>query len=244
MSGHSHFKTIKYRKETTDKKRGQIFSKLSRAISIAAKEKGGDPLVNPVLRLAIEKAKGYNMPKDNIERAVKKGTGELAGESLETVVFEFFAPGGAAVIVEGITDNKNRALGEIKQILNKYNAKLANEGAVKWMFEQKGCIVVEREEQNKNFTSRENLEIAAIEAGAQDFQSQNSEFYIYTIPENLNQTRNNLEEQGIKIESVYLEWITKEEVEPDSKNKELYEHLFESLDELDSVQEIYSNLKS
>lgn len=137
MSGHSHSKKIKHAKELSDKKRGQIFSKMARVISVATKEKGGDPETNSVLRLVIERAKGFNMPKENIERAIKKGTGELKGEILESITFEAYGPGGIAIIIEGITDNKNRALGEIKQILNQNGGKLVGEGAVKWMFERK-----------------------------------------------------------------------------------------------------------
>jgi len=137
MSGHSHFASIKHKKALTDAKRGKIFSKLSRQISVTAREKGADPNINPSLKTAIEKAKEFNLPKDNIERAIKKGTGEMAGEILESVVFEAYGPGGAAIIIEGITDNKNRALGEIKQILSQNNGKMVGEGGVRWLFERK-----------------------------------------------------------------------------------------------------------
>jgi len=137
MSGHSHWHSIKYQKQAADAKRGNVFSKLSRQISVTAREKGGDSNTNPSLRTAIEKAKGLNMPKENVDRAIKKGTGELEGTMLENVVFEAYGPGGVAIIVEGITDNRNRALGEIKQILNQNNGKLVAEGGVQWMFERK-----------------------------------------------------------------------------------------------------------
>ncbi len=137
MSGHSHWKTTKRTKESKDKKRGIIFSKLAQAISMAAKEKGKDPETNPKLRLIIERAKQYNLPKDNIERAIKKGVGELPGENLEKVFFEAYGPGGVAIIIEGITNNKNRALTEIKQILNQHQGKLTGPGSVKWLFERK-----------------------------------------------------------------------------------------------------------
>jgi len=137
MSGHSHAKTILRKKQITDAKRGKIFSKLSRQISIAAKEGGGDPNANPTLRTATERAKILNMPADNIDRAIKKGTGQLPGEKLESVVFEAYGPGGIAIIIEGITDNKNRTVGEIKQILSQNNSKLVGEGGVRWMFERK-----------------------------------------------------------------------------------------------------------
>ncbi|MBZ1348491.1 MAG: YebC/PmpR family DNA-binding transcriptional regulator [Candidatus Nealsonbacteria bacterium] len=137
MSGHSHFSTIKHKKQAEDQKRGKVFSKLSREISMAAKEKGKDPETNPKLRLVIEKAKQWNLPKDNIERAIKKGIGELKEGALENIVFESYGPGGIAIIIEGITDNRTRTTGEIKQILNHYQGKLTSPGSVKWMFERK-----------------------------------------------------------------------------------------------------------
>jgi YebC/PmpR family DNA-binding regulatory protein len=185
MSGHSHFASIKHKKAITDAKRGKIFSKLSRQVSVAAKEKGGDPDTNPALKVAIQRAKEFNLPKENIERAIKKGTGELEGAKLESVLFEAYGPGGIAIIVEGITDNKNRSLGEIKQILNQNGGKLVGEGGVRWMFERKV-----REE----------------EPGS-------------------------------------LEWVAKQEIELPEKDKEACQKLFEALDENETVQEIYSNLK-
>src|SRR4030042_3986903 len=137
MSGHSHFKSIKHQKGIADAKKGKAFSKIGRLISIAAKEKGGNPETNPKLRLAMEQARAVNMPKDNVERAIQRGIGEAAGEKLEEVVFEAYGPGGIAIIIEGITDNKNRALGEIKQILIQNGGKLAGEGSVRWLFERK-----------------------------------------------------------------------------------------------------------
>ena len=137
MSGHSHWHSIKYAKGLTDKRKGLAFSKMAREITIAAREGGGDPNFNPKLKLAIEKAKSLNLPTDNMERAIKKGIGELEGVKLESVIFEAYGPGGIAIIIEGITDNKNRALGEIKQILNLNKGKLVGEGGAKWMFERK-----------------------------------------------------------------------------------------------------------
>lgn len=138
MSGHSHSKTIKHRKDTVDAKRGKIFSKISRLISVAAKEKGGDIETNPKLKLAIEKAKEVNMPKDNIEKAIKRGTGQLEGVKMEEFIYEAYGPAGTALIIEGITDNKNRTLAEIKYILSRFGGKLANSGSVKYLFDKKG----------------------------------------------------------------------------------------------------------
>jgi len=243
MSGHSHFKSIKYKKEITDKKRGQMSSKISQEISVAAKEGGGDPEFNPQLRLTIEKAKSVNMPTDNIERAIQRGIGKLEGVKLKEVLFEAYGPGGIAVIVEGITDNKNRTLGEIKQILNQNNGKLVGEGAVKWMFERKGCLVVDCKLQIEDLKNKEKLELISIEAGALDLYWHNDVLDVYTKIEDLEKVKKNLEEKGIKIDSSSLDWVAKEEIKLDEKQKEACQKLFEALDENEAVQEIYSNLK-
>lgn len=183
MSGHSHAKTIKRIKEASDKKRGQIFSKMARLISVAVKENGPNPDTNPKLRIAIETARSANIPKENIDRAIKRGTGEdVSAEKLEEVIFEAFGPGGVAIIIEGITDNKNRTLGEIKQILNQHGAKMIGAGGVRWMFERK------------------------------------------------------LKEPGS------LEWEPKQGIKVTAQDRKDCERLFESLDENEAVQEIYSNL--
>ncbi|MBU2539705.1 YebC/PmpR family DNA-binding transcriptional regulator [Patescibacteria group bacterium] len=242
MSGHSHFKTVKATKEADAVKRGKAFAKVGKVIAIAAKE-GPDPITNSKLRVAIEQAKIVNMPKENIERAIKHGTGELAGESLEEVVFEGFGPGGIAVIVEGITDNKNRTLGDIKQILGQHNGKLAGEGAVKWMFERKGCIVVDLKLQSEGWENKEKLETMAIEAGADDIYWQEDNLDIYTKPEDLENVKKSLEAKEIKIEASFLGWVPKDTVAIDERAKNDCQKLFEALDENDSVQEIYSNTK-
>ena len=244
MSGHSHWAGIKYKKGLADLKRGQAFSKLAREIEIAARE-GGDPDFNPKLRVAIEKAKSLRMPTENIERAIKRGTGELKAEKLEEFLFEAYGPGGIAIIIEGITDNKNRALGEIKQVLSENGGKLVGEGQVKWMFERKGCIALRIPNlEELRIKSKEELELLAIEAGAQDLYWHDEILDVYTKIEDLDKVKGNLEEKGIKIESTSLDWVAKEEIETDEKTKENCQKLFEALDELDSVQEIYSNLKA
>lgn len=234
MSGHSHAKTVARTKNAEDAKKSKAFSKMARLISLATKEKGGDIETNSKLRMAIEQAKSVNMPKDTIERAVKKGTGELAGETLEEVVFEALGPQGIALIVEGITDNKNRTLSEVKQILNQHNGKLAGEGSVKWMFERKGSILITKTK------DLESIELTAIEAGAEDIKEREEFIEVYTKPEELNEIKNNLEKEGLEIESFSLDWVAKEEIEA---NKESAEKLFEALDENDAIQNIYSNLK-
>jgi YebC/PmpR family DNA-binding regulatory protein len=241
MSGHSHWAGIKYKKGIEDKKRGQAFSKISRQISVAARE-GTDPNINPKLRLAIEQAKSINMPKDKIEKAILRGAGKLAGEKLELVLFEAYGPGGIAIIIEGITDNKNRTLGEIKQILNQNNGKLVGEGSVKWMFERKGCLTINIKNQKLKIKNGD-LELLTIEAGAQDLYWHDNILDVYTKVEDLEKVKKNLEEKGVEIESASLDWVAKEEISLDEKTKEVCQKLFEALDENEAVQGIYSNLK-
>ena len=243
MSGHSHAKTIKHQKGLADAKRSAAFSKSAKELEIAAKE-GGDPVFNSKLRMAIEKAKEVNMPAENIERAIKRGTGELEGGKLEEVTFEAYGPGNVAIIIDGITDNRNRTLGEIKQILNQNNGKLVGEGAIKWMFERRGNVIADLKLQNENLQSKENLELAAIEAGADDiYWHDDGMLDVYTKPDELEGVRKNLEEKGVKAESASLDWVPKENIKVDETTKGACEKLFEALDENDSVQEIYSNLK-
>jgi len=238
MSGHSHAKTVAKTKGVADTKKSKAFSKMARLIIITAKEGGGDPVSNSKLRIAIEQAKKVNMPKDKIERAIKKGTGELEGGKLESVTFEAYGPDNIAIIIEGITDNKNRTLAEIKKILSQYHGKLAREGSVKWMFERKGTILVNNEQRTMN---KEELEMDAIEAGAEDILEQDDFVIIYTKPDELEKVKKNLEEKSITIGSSSLGWVAKEAKE--AKNKESLEKLFEALDDNDDVQDIYSNLK-
>ncbi len=241
MSGHSHAKTIMATKMANDAKKGKVYSKYGRLIAIAVKDGGGsgDPSKNSKLKAVIEQAKAMNMPKENIERAIKRGTGELAGEALEEVSYEGFGPGGIALIIDGISDNTNRTLSEIKSILNQNNGKMAGEGAVRWMFERKGAIIVKTDGKPKD-----ELEMLAIEAGADDVKWRGEELEVYTKPEDLEKVKKALEEKQIKIESSSLEWIAKEEVEISEKDKEQAQKLFEALDENDAVNDIYSNLKN
>jgi YebC/PmpR family DNA-binding regulatory protein len=242
MSGHSHARTIKHQKDITDQKRGQIFSKMARVISIAVKDGGPNPETNTKLKVAIEQAKGFNLPKENIERAIKQATGGEEGTNLTEVVFEAFGPGGIAIIIEGITDNKNRTLGEIKQILNQNQGKLAGEGSVKWLFEKRGAITVKPDEQPK-IKNKDDLELTAIEAGAEDVYWYDNTLDVYTNPEDLDAVKKKLEEKEIKIDVTSLDLMPKEEISVDKKTKEACQKLFEILDENDAVQEIYSNLK-
>ena len=243
MSGHSHFSSIKHKKSLEDEKRGKIFSKMARMISVAAKE-GHDPTSNPKLRQALDEAKNFNMPKDNIERAIKRGSGETKGEKLEEVNYEAFGPGGIAVIIEVITDNKNRTLAEIKHILQKYNGKLAESGSVKWLFEKKGVIIIDPNGQTQ-IIKKEDLEMKAIEAGAEDtlWHVDENLLDVYTKTKNLEEIKKNLKDQGVKFESASLDWVAKDPAEIVQKDKESSKKFFEELSENDAVQDVYSNLK-
>lgn len=243
MSGHSHWHSIKYKKSLTDAKKSKIFSKVAREITLAAREGGGSPEFNSKLRLVIETARSLNMPADNIEKSVKRGTGEIQGEILEPFLFEAYGPGNIAVLIEGITDNKNRSLGEIKQIINRHHGKMVAEGAVRWMFEKKCCLALDLQNQNEELKDKEKLELAAIEAGALDIYWHDNFLDVYTKTEDLERVKKNLEDRGIKIDSTSLEWAAKEIITLDEKQKEEAEKLFEALDENETVQEIYSNLK-
>jgi len=243
MSGHSHSKKIKREKAITDQKRGQMFSKMARVIWLAVKEGGINPETNSKLKIAIEKAKGFNLPRENIERAIKQATGGGQEANLEEVLYEAYGPGGIAIIVEGITDNKNRTLGEIKQILSQNNGKLVGEGAVRWLFEKRGVITVIFDSQPSSIKSREELELAVIEAGAEDIRWYGDDLEVYTMPGNLEKIKKTLEEKLVKIDSFSLDWVAKETVDSDEKQKEACQKLFEALDENEAVQEIYSNLK-
>lgn len=243
MSGHSHAKTVKHKKDLDAKRRGKIFSKMARLISVAVKEGGPNPEMNAKLRMAIDTAHFYNMPNDNIERAIKRSSGELPGEKLEEILFEAYGPGGIAFLIDGITDNKNRALGEIKKILNQYNGKLVGEGAIRWMFERKGCITVSLKEQEETLQNKEALELVSIGAGAEDVGWRDDNLDIYVSIENLEKTKKSLEEKNVKIESSNLEWKSKETIALEEKERASCLKLFEALDENDNVQDIYSNIR-
>ncbi len=237
MSGHSHWSTIKHQKEAADKKRGQLFSKLSAAITIAAKD-GGDPELNSSLRMAIEQAKKANMPNENIEKAVKKGTGEIVGDILEEFCFEAYGPAKSALIVTGITDNKNRALHQVKQILTNHGAKMAGEGAVKWQFDKKGIILVPQQEKSKT-----EAELAVIESGAEDIRWQGEFLEVYTKPEELEQVKKEIENRSLSTNSAALGWVPKEEMEVEQANISKLKKLFAALEDNDDVQEVYSNVR-
>ncbi len=238
MSGHSHARTVKHDKDLAASQRSKVFSKLAAEIAVAVKQGGGNPDINSRLRTAMDRAKAANMPSDNVERAIKKGTGEDQTGNLEEFLLEAYGPGGIALLIAGITDNKNRMLGEIKQILSKNQGKMVEGGAVRWLFAQKGILAV------KSAMQKEELELKAIEAGAEDLVwREDGMLDVYTKPTDLEKIKNSLQATGISIEEAYIDWVPKEETAVDQKVIDAAQKLFDELDENDSVQGVYSNLK-
>lgn len=244
MSGHSHWQNIKHKKQAQDKQKSKLFSKFSRLISVAAREGGGDPEHNFELRDAIERAKDVDMPGETIERAVKRGTGELEGVEYKDMTLEAYGPGGTAIIIDAITDNRNRTISEMKQLLRENHAKMAEPGSVKYLFERKGVVTVDKSRQREPFCDKENLELASIEAGAEDVEWSNDFLDIYIPVDELSNVKGELEKRGVKIESASPGWKAKNEIEVSEKEKEKLEKLFQVLSENDDTQEVYSNLSS
>ena len=238
MSGHSHARTVKHDKDLAASKRSKVFSKLAAEITVAVKQGGRNPGTNPRLRTAMDRAKDANMPSDNVERAIKKGTGEDQAQNLEEFLLEAYGPGGVALLISGITDNKNRMLGEIKQILSKNQGKMVEGGAVRWLFEQKGVMAV------KGSLPKDELELKAIEAGAEDlYWREDGMLDVYTKPAELEKIKNTLLAAGLSVEEASIDWVPKEEIAVDQKGIDSAQKLFDELDENDAVQGIYSNLK-
>jgi YebC/PmpR family DNA-binding regulatory protein len=239
MSGHNKWSQIKHRKALTDAKKGKVFSKMARLITIAARAKGKDPLVNPTLRTLMDKARSLNMPIDNVERAIAKGAGELPGAQIEEFLMEAYGPAGSALLIEGTTDNRNRTISELKFLLSEHNGKPANPGSVVYLFERLGLIIAKVSPAKKD-----ELELLAIDAGAQDIQQPDGEtLEIYTKPDELDKIKRSLEENHITAEEAFLMWQAKNEtVIEGAADKERLEKLFEALDEHDDVNEVYTNI--
>ena len=237
MSGHSKWSTIKRKKGAVDAKRGQIFTRLIKEITMAARMGGGDIEGNPRLRSAVAVAKAENMPKDNITRAIKKGTGEIAGELYEEILYEGYGPGGVAVLVECMTDNRNRTVADVRHFFAKSNGNLGENGCVSWMFEKKGQITIAR----KNI-SEDALMDMALEAGAEDVVEEENEFQVLTSPEEFETIREGLEKAGLTIVEASVSMIPKNTVEvtEESVARSLMK-LMENLEDHDDVQNIYAN---
>jgi YebC/PmpR family DNA-binding regulatory protein len=236
MSGHSKWSTIKRKKGAEDARRGKIFTRLARDIMIAARH-SGDPAANPALRMAIEKARGANMPKDNIERAIKKGTGELTGGDVEEITYEAFAPHGIPVLIQCLTDNRNRTLAEVRRVLNKMGGNMAEAGAVSWMFETKGRITIERDNQDPD-----EVFMIAVEAGAEDVEFNEETFEVYTAATDLHAVSQALTEAGLELDETTLSQVPKNEIELGQKETVQVMGVIEALEELDDVDQVYSGL--
>jgi YebC/PmpR family DNA-binding regulatory protein len=236
MSGHSKWSSIKHKKAAVDAKRGKIFTKLIKEITVSARMGGGDPDANPRLRTAILAAKSENMPKDNIERAIKKGTGELEGVNYEESIYEGYGPGGAAVLVESLTDNKNRAVAEIRHIFTKNGGSLGESGCVAWMFKKKGYIVVER-----SAVEEDHLMEAALEAGAEDIREDADSYEVISAPEDFEAVKEAIEAADIPHVTAEITMLPQSTTELAGKEAEQMVRLMEMLEDCEDVQNVYTN---
>lgn len=236
MSGHSKWATIKRKKAATDAARGKVFTKVIKEITIAARDGGGDPNGNPRLRLAIASAKACNMPQDNITRAIKKGTGELEGVNYEEITYEAYAPHGVAVMIECVTDNRNRTVAELRHLISKHNGNLGESGSVAWMFERKGVITLPKD----NHTEDDVMEVI-LDAGADDLKTEDEFFEVITSIENFETVRKTLEDKKYKIENAAIQQLAKNMIELDEKASADVIKFLEVLEEHDDVQNVYSN---
>ncbi len=236
MSGHSKWSTIKRKKGIEDAKRGKIFTKLIKEITVAAKEGGGDESSNPRLRAAISVAKNANMPAANIDKAIKRGTGELPGIVYEEAVYEGYGPGGAALLMFTLTDNKNRTVSELRHLLTKADGSLAGPGSVAWIFEPKGIIRIKKDGVNEDevFT-------VAVEAGAEDMQAEDDMYEIITTPENYESLKSALDSSGITIDSAELTHLPSNSKKIEGDDAKKFLHLMEEIESHDDIQNVYSN---
>jgi YebC/PmpR family DNA-binding regulatory protein len=236
MSGHSKWATIKHKKAATDARRGKIFTKLIRELTIAARVGGGDPNTNPRLRTAIAAAKNENMPNDNIERAIQRGTGGLEGESLEEVMFEGYGPGGVGVLVQVVTSNRNRVVSEIRHLFSKNGGNLAETGAVGWMFSRKGDIVVPKE-----LADEDKMMGIVLDAGAEDLRDDGSAWEVVSPPEAMEKVREALVAAGINPSSAEVSWLPQNYVKLTGSQAQQMLRMVEALEEHDDVQHVYAN---
>ena len=236
MSGHSKWHSIKHKKGAIDAKRGRMFTKLIKEITIAARIGGGDAEGNPRLRKAIADAKEVNMPADNIKRAVQKGTGELEGGQLEELQYEGYGPGGVALIVEVVTDNRNRTVSEIRHVFSKNGGNMGESGSVAWMFNKKGYIAIE-----KSKGDEDTLMTLAIDAGADDFTSEESNYEIYTAPASFDKVLDAVKAKGITPETAEVSMIPQNYIKIEGKTAQQMVKLMEALEEHDDVQHVYAN---
>jgi len=238
MAGHSKWSNIKRRKSQVDAQRGRIFTKLGKQLITAAREGGGDPEMNFRLRLVIEKAKAANMPNDNIERAIARGTGDVEGVDYEEIVYEGYGPGGVAIMLEILTDNRNRSASEIRYLFSRHGGNLGTSGCVAWMFAKKGLLTVKREGQD---IDEDELFLLALEAGAEDIKEDDGQYEITTLPEKYVAVKEALTEYGILLETAEITMIPTSTVEVKDEEAKKLLKLLEALEEHDDVQEVYAN---
>jgi len=236
MSGHSKWSSIKHKKKLMDARKGKIFTKLIREITVAARIGGGDPDKNPRLRAAIAAAKAENMPKENIERSIKRGTGELEGVSYEEASYEGYGPGGVAVLVDCLTDNRNRTVAELKHTFERYGGSLGEPGCVSWVFEKKGILTIDADKIDEDKL----LEIA-LEAGAEDVRSSGSQFEVIVDPSDFETVKKAIEDAGVSYNLAEVTMIPKTTVKLDGKKAEQMLNLMQALDDLDDVSHVYAN---
>lgn len=236
MSGHSKWATIKRKKAAVDAKRGKLFTKLIKELTIAARQGGGDPEGNPRLRLAIDNAKAANMPTDNVDRAIKKATGELEGVSYHELTYEGYAHGGVAVLLEVATDNKNRTVAEVRHVFSKYGGAMGEAGSVAWMFDKKGIITLPKQDK-----SEDDIMAIILDAGAEDLSTEEEFFEITTPIESFESVRKALIDSQINIENASLQWIAKNTVSVEGEDAEKVMKCIEGLEDCDDVQNVYSN---
>jgi YebC/PmpR family DNA-binding regulatory protein len=236
MSGHSKWSSIKHKKGAADAKRGRIFTRLIKEITVAARMGGGDPEGNPRLRAAILSAKAENMPKDNIERAVKKGTGELEGVSYEEITYEGYGPGGVALLVECLSDNKNRTVADIKHILDKHGGSLGGPGCVAWIFEKRGMIIFDRDK-----VDADKLLDVALEAGAEDVKEEETEFEVIIVPSKFEAVKKAFDDRSMVYSVAEVSMVPQNTVKLEGRKAEQMVNLMESLEENDDVNNVYAN---
>ncbi|ADR19142.1 YebC/PmpR family DNA-binding transcriptional regulator [Calditerrivibrio nitroreducens] len=237
MAGHSKWANIKHRKAAQDAKKGKIFTKIAKELTVAAKlGQSGDPEFNPRLRLALDKAKAANMPKDNVERAIKKGLGEGDGSNYEDVIYEGYGPGGVAILIQALTDNKNRTVAEVRSTLTKRGGSMGEAGCVSWMFDKKGVINIP-----KDAVDEDTLMMIAIDSGAEDVVTNDDGYEVITDPANYETVKKAIESSNIKIEYAEITMRPKNTIELSGEEAEKTMALLEALEDLDDVQEVYSN---
>ena len=236
MAGHSHWASIKHKKGAADAKKGKAFSKIARMITVAAR-KGGDPDMNPKLQLALDKARSVNMPKDNVERAIQKGTGDSAGDTeLFECLYEGYGPHGVAMMIEILTDNKNRTAPEIRKIFERFGGNMGEAGCVSWMFEKKGLIIV-----NSSNLDEDDLMMLVLDAGAEDLQKVGDVFQVICSQADLGKVKKAIESKNIKVETAEVSWISKNNIDVEDAAGRKVLRLMEALEEHDDVQNVYSN---